>query len=287
MHKQIPPNTPGEPSKVLVYALKKILMPLVKLLLSFQITYPYLINLLKSIYVEIAEEEFPVSGKRQSDSRISLLTGVHRKDVKRLRNPDSSDGGMPQNISLGAQLVALWIGSERYQDSTGQPLPLPIKTPPGYTGPTFDNLVETVSKKDLRPRVVLDEWIRLGVTHIEDENVVLNTGAFTPEKGFDEKVFFFGKNLHDHISAGSHNLLGLKPSFFDRSVYYDQLTAESIESLAKLANKLGMDTLRAINQQALTLQNQDSKQENAVHRMNLGIFYYSHGKNSGGTDDNA
>jgi len=36
--------------------------------------------------VDVAVKEFPVDGKPQTDSRVTLLTGVHRKDVKRLRN---------------------------------------------------------------------------------------------------------------------------------------------------------------------------------------------------------
>ena len=79
-----------KPSSPLISAVSYILHPLVKLLLTRSITYPYMSNLLKSIYVKVATEEFRLKGKPQTDSRISLLSGVHRKDVKNLR-PERAD----------------------------------------------------------------------------------------------------------------------------------------------------------------------------------------------------
>lgn len=278
---ETPAPVPGNPSPTLVAALRRVLRPLVRLMLAHQITYPFLISLLKSIFVEVAEQEMQVPGKRQSDSRIHLLTGVHRKDVKRLRaetmaNPPS----VPQTASVGAQIIGRWMGSREFADSAGHPRPLALKQT-GSDGVSFDALVEQVCKQDIRPRVILDEWLRLGVAHIEDEHVVLNTGAFTPEKGFDEKVFFFGKNTQDHISAATHNLLGNKPSYFDRSVYYDQLSRNSVDTLADLANTLGMQALTEMNKTALKLQEQDKldRQDKGANgekfRMNFGIFNFN------------
>ena len=64
---------------------QRTLWPLVKLLLHRGIGYPLLAEALKSVFVGVAESEFPLAGKAETDSRISLLTGIHRRDVKRLR----------------------------------------------------------------------------------------------------------------------------------------------------------------------------------------------------------
>ena len=50
------------------------------------VTFSSFVNLLKEVFVEVAEREFRLDGKPPSDSRINLLTGVHRKDVRRLRS---------------------------------------------------------------------------------------------------------------------------------------------------------------------------------------------------------
>jgi hypothetical protein len=269
-----PQSNTGAPPPLLVSAIKKILRPLVKLMLSYQITYPYLIGILKSIYVDVAENEFQVDDKRPSDSRINLLTGVHRKDVKRLRAEGSQKFEIPENISIGAQLVGEWLGSKEFIDSKGKPRTLPLK-PGAGKDISFDTLVRKVCKQDIRPRVILDEWLRLGIAHIENDEVVLNTGAFTPDKGFDEKAFFFGKNLQDHISAGSENLSGSRAPYFDRSVYYDNLSETSVQELEELANYLGMQALTEMNKEALSRQRGDKGQSQSKFRINFGVFNYS------------
>ncbi len=265
----------GEPPKGLIVALRKILRPLVRLLLSQGITYPYLANLLKSIYVETAVEEFPVDGKRQTDSRISLLSGVHRKDVRRLRNGEEDEDSAAQVVSLGAQLVAHWVGVDEYIDEKGKPLPLPRLEKDSNTGPSFESLVESVSRRDIRSRVVLDEWIRLGVVYVDNNDcVVLNIDAFVPEKGFDEKVYYFGKIIHDHIAAAAENILSSKPPYFDRCVYYNNLAQDSVDELSALSSELGMELLKTINKKALELQKLDSNRPENNKRMNLGMFYF-------------
>ncbi len=242
-------------------------------MLHRQFTYPQLTTLLKAIFVEVAEEEFRDGQKRQSDSRIHLLTGLHRKDVKRLRETSSETSPSPATISTGPQLIAQWLGDSDYVTPDGKPLSIPFKESASGR-PSFESLVKRVVKQDIRARVILDEWLRLGVAEFDGESVTLNSGAFTPEKGFEEKAFFFAKNIRDHIASSSGNLLGEQPTHFDRSVYYDQLSAQSVEDLKLLANELGMQALTAMNSAALARQTADQETQSAKHRINFGVFSY-------------
>ena len=261
------------PSPALIEALRHLLRPLIRLLLVNGITYPYLSNLLKSLYVEVAREEFVLHGKPQTDSRISLLSGVHRKDVKRLGEESPEEQVTPPTVSLGAKLVAVWTSNAMYLDEHGRSLPLPRQVSEGGAK-SFEGLVSSVSK-DIRSRVILDEWLRIGIAHLdESDRVCLNTDAFIPENGYNEKAYFFGQNLHDHIAAGAHNLLGQKPSFLDRSVYYDNLTPESVAEVAEMSKKLGMQALVAVNKRAKVLQEKDAGKSNANLRMNFGVYYF-------------
>ncbi|MDE0479987.1 MAG: DUF6502 family protein [Gammaproteobacteria bacterium] len=275
-------HPPEMPPARLVDAVRRIMRPLVRLLISYQLTYPLLIRILKSVYVEVAESEFSVDEAPLSDSRINLLTGIHRKDIKKLRNERPASGQPAAAASLGAQLVAEWLGSDRFAGG-GEPRALPLKTTDPDV-PGFDILVAEVCRQDIRPRVILDEWIQLGVARLANDHVVLNTGAFTPEHGFDEKVFFFGKNLQDHIAAGADNLRGRESPHFDRSVYYDSLGPGSIKELKDLADELGMQALTRLNRRALALQKADSARSarnGPGYRINFGIFNYTTSKRTG------
>lgn len=263
------------PSSAFVLALRRVLRPLVGLMLARGVTYPYLAELLKGLFVEVADREFRIGAKPPTDSRISLVTAVHRKDVSRLRQAlQASIEAVPSVVSLGAQLVAIWLGSSRYLDEHNHPRPLPRFVSEGGEL-SFEGLVASVNS-DIRSRVVLDEWLRLGVVHMDEQRrVCLNAEAFVPAAGFDEKAFYLGHNLHDHAAAAAHNLLGGQPAFLERSVHYDALSAGSIQSLARQSEELGMTALLALNKSALAAEQKDAADAAPRQRMTFGIYFYS------------
>lgn len=268
-------TSPAGPPPSLVRALRKVLRPVVRVMLSQGITYPYLAELLKNLFVDVAESEFRLDNKPPTDSRISLMTGVHRKDVSRLRTDlQQATETVPDVVSLGAELVAVWLGTPRYLHEDGSPLPLARFASEGGEL-SFESLVVGVNS-DIRSRVVLDEWLRLGVVHIDAANrVCLNAEAFVPSEGFDEKAYYFGHNLHDHAAAAASNLLGGKPPFLERSVQYDALSEASIAVLAKQSTDAAMKALLAVNKNALSLEQADAAHSTQRHRMTFGVYFYA------------
>ena len=79
-----------------------------------------------------------MAGKPQTDSRITLLTGVHRKDVKRLRDEPHVALRAPRVASLSSQLIARWTTLPEYLDEQGAPRPLP-RLPADAGGGTRSN----------------------------------------------------------------------------------------------------------------------------------------------------
>jgi hypothetical protein len=267
---------PSAPSAVVQRALTYAMRPLIRLMLANGITFPALSEILKSLYVDVAEREFTITGKAQTDSRISLLSGVHRKDVKRLRAAPAVEDEAETDISLSAQIIAAWVGGPDFTDKRKHPLPLPRLARDAIGGASFESLVESVSK-DIRSRAVLDEWLRLGIVEIDpDDRVKLNQDkAFVSDKGLVDKAFYLGHNLHDHAAAAVHNITGGAPAFLERSVQYDALSASSVAELAALAEKTGMEAVFAVNRQSIKLERRDKQRGAPSKRMTFGIYFYS------------
>lgn len=266
--------TLGEPHPGLLLALHRLLRPLVRVLIAKGITFPALSRLLKEVYVEVGQDEFPVPGKLQTDSRINLLTGVHRKDIKALRERRPGVDAPSPVLSRNAHLIALWTGAPDYLDERGRPRPLPRQSTKDG-GASFDSLVESVST-DIRPRAVLDEWVRQRLARVDDDDFVnLDIAAFVPSEDFADLAYYFGRNLRDHIAASSHNLLGGDPTMLERAVYYEALSPGSVEELAALTRELGSDTLVKVNQKAFELSEQDAGLPTATERMTFGIYFYN------------
>ncbi|MFP8873750.1 MAG: DUF6502 family protein, partial [Myxococcota bacterium] len=175
-------------------------------------------------------------------------------------------------VSLGARLVARWTSAEDFVDEDGHARQL-RRLPDSPDAPSFEQLVASVSK-DIRARSVLDEWRRLGVVEVDDDGWVrLVVDAFVPAKGFDEKAHYFGRNLHDHMEVGVHNLQGEGAPSLERSVHYTELSESSIDELADLAGELGMQTLQTLNRRARELQGLDARKAGTRFRMNFGIYF--------------
>lgn len=267
-------KAPSDISPALLAAIRRVLGSLVRILLNHGMRYPMLLDLLKSEYVRVAERDFALAQRQQTDSRISLLTGVHRKDVRRLRGEVVPDAAPPASVSLGGLIVARWLARREFVDSRGRPVPLARLRRKGGDR-SFEALVESVSK-DMRSRVILDEWLRLGVARVDDEDrVCLNVSAFVPKKGLDEKAHYFGRNAADHLAAIGANLAGAEPGFLDRSVHYTRLTETAVMKLRALAESDGMKALHALNKRANELKTATGPTPEPLHRINFGIYFYS------------
>ena len=266
-------SAPGiQPS--LVAAIRHLLRPLVRLLLSHGVTFPAFCNLAKSAYAKIAEEEFRLASKPQTDSRISLLTGIHRREINRLRNEPAEKIDLSHRASMSALLLTIWSGYPEYQDEQGLPVPLPRLANKGG-GLSFESLVQSVSK-DFRARVVLDEWLRQGIVKLDENDMVfLCADAFVLPQDMEEKIYYFGQNIHDHMAATVHNLAGGAPPFMERCVFYDKLSADSVKQLSDYSRTVGMKALHSVNKRAAELQKRDEGQADAVHRANFGVYNFS------------
>ncbi len=263
----------------LVVAVRKILRPLVYLLLKFRIIFPQLAEILKKVYVEVADEKFRLPGKVQTDSRLSLLTGIHRKDIKRLRPNAVTDTTTPFKVDIGTRIVSRWISDPSYQNKEGKPIDLPLKSKNDHEL-SFEKLVYDICKQDIRPRVVLDDWLNSGIASLHQDKVKLNSQAFIAKHGIEEKAFFLGHNISDHLSSATTNLLSGQPPFFERCIYYDGLSEASIKQLEEKVESKGMEAILEINALANRLKEQDSKNpglqnktENS-HRINIGLYVY-------------
>lgn len=252
-----------------------MLRPLVRLLIHSGITFPAIAEVLRGVFVDVALRDLLSDPKAQTDSRISLLTGIHRKDVRRLRQNEAVIDEAPAAVAIASQVIARWVGTPGYVDRNGAALVLP-RTAPGMV-PSFEALVRSVTT-DIRPRAVLDNLADQGAVVLEaNDTVRLNTAAFIPRQGREEQLFYFARNLHDHLSAAVANVLspGAAP-FLDRSVHYDQLPADAAAELERIARQAAMRTLLEVNRVALTLVDGEQAGEKpaAPRRVNLGVYLY-------------
>ncbi len=265
-------NGYNETQAALVKAVVMLCKPLIRLLIEKGMTFPQFRELMKELYVEVADKHFSLDDNKPSDSRIFVLTGVHRKDVKRIRQQAEQDNPpIISSASLSGEIVARWTSMPEYLDDKGKPGQLLRSGKNDESG--FEQLVSSVSK-DVRPKVVLEEWLRLDIVRLEDNYVILNKSAFVTNKEFKEMSYYLGHNVHDHMASCVNNILAENDPMLERSVYYASLTENSVNKLNSIASKKGDELLQHLNKQAIKLYDADKQKEDATYRMRLGVYWY-------------
>ena len=256
-------------SKVLK-AIEYLLFPLVRLVIARSISYGSLTDIIKFVMVKEAEQQLKLKNTEAiSDSRISIVTGIHRREVKRVRGMKVNDVSIYEP-SLASQVVARWAGEKQLQSKNGsKPLPRKKLTTDGFD---FEDLVKSINT-DVRPRVVLEELINRGlVTVNENDDLQLHPEKLALKQDQEETLHYLSLNIHDHLATAVQNLSNLDNKQLDRCVHYHGLNAEAIDKLSTLSEKLAMEALVAINKEALALSN--DPQYKGDQRMNFGTYFH-------------
>lgn len=262
------PRDPFSKSALFERALRGILRPLVRALIAQGVTAPALYRVLKQTYVEVASDTL---GVKATDSRITVMTGVHRRDVKDFRTQDKADEDqVGKRVSTLSTVIGRWLSFDDLTDDQGAPLPLPRS---GEETPNFESLVQSVSR-DIRPRTVLDELIRQDIVHLRDDLIHLSLEGLVGPANIEQRLHFFSHNLGDHMSAAVENLLRDDPPFLERAVFYNCLLPDSVDQIEQEARKLSHQTLLKLNKQASALQDSDKTHAAASNRFRFGVFFY-------------
>lgn len=275
--------------QTLLRPLRRLLWPLVRLAIVSGVTFPVLADLMRGLFVEVALRDLLRDPAARTDSRISLLTGVHRKEIRRLRLEPPEDDAIPDVVTVSSQIIGHWLGAPAYTDAAGYPRALP-RTSAQEGEPSFEALVQTVTT-DIRPRAVLDDFISQGLVTLASDQVRLNQAAFIPRQGREEQLFFFARNLHDHIAASAANITSPEgPAFLDSSVHYDRLAPETAAKLLATAQSTAEQALLKVNRAALGLVSpgggEAATRSTQTRRVNFGIYIYVEDEATGPETEN-
>ncbi len=230
-----------ERQNALFKALHRLLRPLVRILLRNGVPFAAFADLVKCVYVEVAGDEFSLPGKKQTNSRISTITGLTRKEVLRISNLESyASHERVEKHHRAARVVSGWVRDKAYQDKRHQPAHLPLE---GGTG-SFAALVKAYSG-DVPARAILDELLQTGVVELDASGRAhLLARAFVPRLGAEEKLEILGKDVAGLISTIDHNTQSAgRDPFFQRKVFYDNLPDESITPLREMVRERGQPML--------------------------------------------
>jgi hypothetical protein len=257
-------------------AISRVLNPLARLLISQGVSFGQASEMLKAAMVREAlqralDSNDPAGegGKGgPSDSRLSVATGIHRKEVRRLREQEGMMVGALEG-STASQVLARWL-------ALGSPAPMLERRDSHGQHPSFDDLVTSISK-DIRPRAVLDELLaRQVVTEEEDGQLKVHADRLVLNQDLASMADYLGMNLADHFSVAVQNLLKEGRPQLDRCVHFHGVSEQMADALHTLAREHAMQALVAVN--AVAQEMIKDKKNRGNYRLNFGAYFRKEGQ---------
>lgn len=194
----------ASPKDLALAACRQLLEPIVAILLRNGITYKDMQQLCKQIYVRVASREYGIRGRETNQSRISLMTGIDRKEVARIKDTldssDESERAQHQQDRL-TRVISGWYQSAEFTRD-GAPLPLSLEGEQA----SFAQLVKRFGG-DMPASAILKEFKRTQVVEEDEAGLLhLKKHHFTPSASDPAALMRACSVINDLASALHHNL---------------------------------------------------------------------------------
>jgi hypothetical protein len=191
----------------LLAAFRFLLVPLVRILLRNGISFIEISEVMKGAYARVAATDFAVPGRPMSYSRLSITTGIARRDFERvLGEEDRLRRALESNATRIANVLQGWHNDPEYMGPYGFPRDLAFAREPGG-GPSFEDLVARFAA-DIQPQLMLEELIGVGAATIAEESGMIRVlkRTFIPEQMAPELIEVFARGVRRYVETIDHNL---------------------------------------------------------------------------------
>jgi hypothetical protein len=216
-------NTPRGPSTAdpvkdaTVAALKRLLDPLLELMLDAGVTVQEFNKLARDRAVRIATRRLLRETGRESRSRVAIMTGLPRSEVTKILSSDESQAKATPDPHPARRVLAAWHDDHRYLDANGEPAVLPIFG----KRRSFEHLVARYGT-GIPVRAMLDELMQLGaVERIDDENVAAKARVPVMTGLTDRSIAAVGERARDLLETLAHNMRQGSRPFFEATAVID------------------------------------------------------------------
>jgi hypothetical protein len=189
---------------VVLSALLKALRPIARILMKSGIGYREFAEISKSAFVDVATTDYGLRGRPTNISRVAVMTGLTRKEVKRLREKISAGNQVDmQRVIPPAEIIEKWHSDSDFLDAGGRPKILDFDGP----SPSFSALVKKYGG-DIPPGAMRTELKRVGAVKEDDSGqLIVQMKYFRPfdqneqiQRALSQAVYGLALNIDHNLS---------------------------------------------------------------------------------------
>ncbi len=178
-----------------------MLRPIIRFAFRHSIGLRELVDAAKEVYIEIAIKEFKHSNQKVTVTRLSVATGVHRKDADRIVNKGGLDKEEEGQGRITGKVISQWRRDKRFLDKGGRPRVLRNEGDDSE----FARLVRLVNR-EVKSGTVLFDLERIGAVHRSPSGLKLKAKAYVPDRDSLEGYRMLAGDVEDLMEAVTLNI---------------------------------------------------------------------------------
>lgn len=253
-------------------AVLRLMRPLARTMLKFGISCREFDQLARRAFVTAASEDYGIRGRPANTSRIAAITGISRKEVRRLRQLAPQDFEVPlSKRSRAAELLHYWHTDPRFLDADGRPRELPYRgTEPSFTGlvrHTSGDLSAAVARRELLHAEAIEEMPDGTLRAVKRDFIPAE-----PDARLIEGLQFGVRGLLETVlynATPGHR----GPAKFQREVHSDPIPAARVEEVRNRLNEILSGASERLDSYLSAAELPDGE-AGEVKRVSVGLYYF-------------
>ena len=255
-------------------AFQLIMRPIVRILLRYGISHREFAEVAKATYVEVASSDFGLRGRPTNISRVAVMTGLTRKEVKRVRDMISNgDRSISVKTTPISDVLHHWHAQAEFTDNDGKPLALP------FSGEkSFSSLVKSYGG-DVPAGAMRTEMIRVGViSQGEDGELRVLSRAMRPDSDHQRLITMLVHGAYSFLSNVAHNTdpNSSEPKWASRVAYTTALDNAESGQLRRIAKDRITEFAESIDDVFIAYESlhSGSQDKEKAAPVAVGVFYF-------------
>ena len=252
-----------------------MLRPVVRILLRYGIGYREFAEVTKTAFVDVASSDFGIRGRPTNISRVAVMTGLTRKEVRRLRDKTAQgDNSIKVKSTPLTDVLHQWFAQPEFTDSDGRPVPLPFSG----SDKSFTDLVRKFGG-DIPAGAMRTEMKRVGVVR-EEESGLLHVvrRSYKPDSDHEVLVTQLVHGAYALLSNIEHNTRAdrTEDTWVSRVAYTQSLRKQDVRQLRRIAKDRVADFAETIDDILIAYESlqDEGDTDNAENVVAVGIYYF-------------
>jgi len=257
-----------------------VMRPVVRILLRYGIGYREFAEVTKTAFVDVASADFGLRGRPTNISRVAVMTGLTRKEIKRLRDKIAEgDSSISVKTTPLSDVLHHWHAQPEFTDSTGSPLKLP------FSGgqQSFTDLVKRFGG-DIPAGAMRTEMKRVGVIAEDDEGRLRVTDRTFKSASDDENLLtILVHGVYAQLSNVCHNFDPgrVDATWPNRIAYTRSLRKSDTKQLRRVTKDRIVDFAESMDDVFMAYESLQESDQDVSKAVAIGIYYFEE------TDENA